>query len=295
MEKLKIGCWTMLLAAILAGGFSATAWADGADKRVDQRNDVSITAHYGLAIDNFAADATKTYLNFNDAGNNTTRQTFGFDMAYRLLGSGDRDIQPAEKDKFFNGRFNPQLWVYGRTMHGMRSAEVDCNAHPKLAVCSNQVLAAPNPNNNLYVLRNASSLEAHLGLRYEFLTLQAGGDSPANLYINAQLGFLSVKNNSGDVVDMHKVGIGAMLIKGPFMNSFLEVGYGRTDLFSRHRARRFKVAAKAVWHADSVTGIKLLKGLSLFAKINADTDLGDGADNIQSYLGVAYSLDKVAF
>lgn len=275
-----------------------------ADESLDQRGDVSINAHAGYVIDNFASDGTKTYLNYNDANSNKTRAIFGFDMEYRLLGYGGwtrnellaKGPNP-EEHPFFNGIFNPQLWVYGHTLHGMRSAEVDCNAHPTLAVCSNQVLAAPNANNNLYLLRNATSLEAHLGMRYEFMTLQAAGTSPANVYLNGTLGFLSVTHHGGDVIDMHSAGLGAVIIDGPFMNSFLETGYGKTDLFSRHRNRRFKVSAKAVWSPaqssiQALKGVSLLDGISLFVQMVADTDMGAGADNIQTYLGVFYSLDR---
>jgi len=265
------------------------AFADDTKAGTDKRGDASITVHAGMVIDNFASDSTKTYLNYNDANSTRNRAAFGFDMEYRLLGDGEKTLAKSEND-FFTGQWNPQLWIYGHTLHGMRSAEVDCNANPTLSVCSNKVLAAPSANNNLYLLRNATSLEAHLGLRYEFLTLHAGGPSPASVYANGELGFLTVADHGGDVVDMHHAGLGAVIIGGPFINSFLEVGYGRTDLFLRHRVRRFKVIAKAVWSPlQQITG---LMGASLFAKMVADTDLGTGADSIQTYLGVSCSLGR---
>ncbi|MBN4073377.1 hypothetical protein JYT23_00925 [Mariprofundus ferrooxydans] len=263
-------------------------------EHTDKRGDIIITAHSGLSVDSFAADSTKTYLNFNDANKNKSRATYGFDMEYRLLGSGENDIEEPN-DVFFNGVWNPQLWIYGHTLHGMRSAEVDCNAHPTLSVCSGKILAPPNASNNLFLLRNATSLEAYLGLRYEFITLQAGGKSPANLYVSGELGFVTVADNGGDVIDMHKINLGAVLIGGAFKNSFLEVGYGKTDLFLRHKSRRFKVAAKAQWTPPLLKNMQIVKDLSLFAKIVADTDLGSGADSIQSYFGISYSIDGSEF
>ena len=259
----------------------------------DERENIQLTIHAGMTIDNFAADEHKTYLNFDESNKTNGRSTFGFDIKYRLLGVGDKPLTKSP-NTFFNGRFNPQLWVYGNTLHGIRSTEIDCDAHPDLSVCSNKLPTTSNPDDNMFILRNATSLEGHAGLRFEAFTLQPNSESPANLYVNGQLGFLSISDSGGDVVDMHHAGLGAVIIGGKFKHSFLEAGYGRTDLFSRNKRKRIKVIAKAVWRPIvAINEWKLPGEPAIFAKIVADTDFSSGSDSIQTYLGVSFSLDKV--
>jgi len=253
----------------------------------DQRDDIRLTFHTGIAIDNFAADETKVYLNFDASNKTKNRGVVGFDIEYRLMGDGDSILSESH-----TLTWNPQLWLYGNTLHGMRSAEVDCNAHPNLTVCKGALATAPAKNDNLYLLRNATSLEGYLGMRMELFTLQPTGAHPANIYINGQLGFLTIADNGGDVVDMHHLGVGAIVIGGPYKNSFIETGYGRSDIFLRNRHGRWKFIAKAVWNPERAK--KIIGNPTIFAKMVADTDMGTGADSIQTYIGVSFDLGKGA-
>src|SRR5205807_510701 len=130
----------------------------------------------------------------------------------------------------------------------------------------------------------ATSLEGFAGFRYEFLTLQPGSISAANLYVKTQAGFLTVAGAPSAAKAIHHFGFGAIATKGDFQGSYLEVGYGRNDLFAQHRLNRWKV--------DAYVSKRISKGISFFAQINVDTDIGPGADSIQSYLGFDFDLAR---
>ena len=85
----------------------------------DCRDTAEFSFYTGLSIDTFAADELARYLNPNDSGGTRERFLAGFDFAYRAL----------------EGRGH-QLWLYGETVHGVRSTDVDCAADERLASIS---------------------------------------------------------------------------------------------------------------------------------------------------------------
>ena len=87
----------------------------------------------------------------------------------------------------------------------------------------------------------------------------------------------------------HHVGIGLVATKGNFVNSYFEVGFGRTDLFKEHRARRFKVDGFVSVAFPDKLG-KYGKTFRPFAQMTVDSDFGKGADSIQSYFGIEFDL-----
>jgi hypothetical protein len=153
----------------------------------DIRENFEATFYTGASIDTFAAQDLNSYLNPNESGKIKTGYIAGVDFAYRALGTPDSR--------------KPQLWIYGETVHGKRSSDVDCSGTQKPEVCT---LAGFTPSNQqaqfLYILRNADSLEAFAGLRLEFLTLQRGSGAAAKLYAKTELGFFDVSGSGADVV-----------------------------------------------------------------------------------------------
>jgi hypothetical protein len=65
----------------------------------------------------------------------------------------------------------------------------------------------------------------------------------------------------------------------------LEFGFGRNDLFSEMRLSRWKV--------DASLSKRLSNGISFFAQLVVDTDIGPGADSIQSFLGFNFDLRRI--
>jgi hypothetical protein len=241
----------------------------------DEREDFEASGYIGLGVDSFAAGEIKKVLNRGDSSGQKERFVGGFDFAYRLFG------EPTGKDA--RKKKDQQIWLYGGTTHGVRSADVDCSVNSD--VCKDVFDVTAIPQRFFYVLRNASSLEGYMGARWEFATLRSGHNSAARAYLKAQAGFLTVTNGIDDVYDIHHVAAGLIATKGRFKDSYFELGYGRTDLFAENRRRRFKVDGFLSWQ---VGGLELLRP---FAQIKVDTDLGRGSDSIQSYFGIDFDLD----
>jgi hypothetical protein len=129
-----------------------------------------------------------------------------------------------------------------------------------------------------------------MGIRLEFLTLQPGTSAPANLYLKAQAGFVTV-SGADSLKDVHHLGVGAIVTKNRFQDSYLEVGWGRTDLFMSKPRGRWKIDGYLSWKLPKVSGKDT--GVSFFAQMLVDTDLGYGADSVQSFIGFNYSLNNL--
>lgn len=246
----------------------------------DCRSAFEASAYIGLGIDTFASGETIKYLNPNAPNGPKERLVGGLGFAYRLMGR--------PKVEYAKNRHSwpNQLWVYGETVHGVRSTDIDCTKNPTFLTCQT-ALALPTraPDQILFTIRNASSLEGFGGFRYEFMSLQPRSDSRANLYFKAQAGFLTAVGAPSAAKALHHVGLGALVTKGPYEGSYLEAGFGRNDLFAEKRLSRWKV--------DAFLSHELPQGLSFFAQITVDTDIGHGSDSIQSYLGFAYDLRMI--
>jgi hypothetical protein len=255
----------------------------------DQRSSFLASAYLGEAVDNFAGDTTLKYLNPQAANSNLLRAIAGIDFQYRIMG--------AKSSK-------KQLWVYGQTVYGVRSTDVDCK-NPntvQLSVCSNNIGTTSTdnvlkgaPDQFIAILRGASSLEAFVGARYETGLLQSTTDNPARIYVNVQLGFLSVTGSGTDAVDMHHLGVGAVAVNGIFQQSFLEVGVGKDDLFKRNRNRRLIVDGYLTVDPHDIPGFNNLVGAGSrvrpFIELTGNFDGGHGSDSIQTYFGLNFHLD----
>jgi hypothetical protein len=177
--------------------------------------------------------------------------------------------------------------VYGQTLHGTRSEDIDCAAAPELPSCKKELadFATGLPQATLFLLRNASSLEAYLGVRLELGQVHLPGRNPAAVYVTFQPGFIEVAGSDGDAKAAHHVGVGARTVGGAMQGSYLEFGFGRTDLFIVNRNRRFKF--------DGMLQRELTGGFSLFAQLFADVDLKEGSDSIQSYFGLNFDVGRL--
>jgi hypothetical protein len=255
----------------------------------DQRNPFIADVYLGEAVDNFAGDEMLQYLNPQAANSNLLRAIAGVDFQYRLMGS----------------RTDPkQLWVYGQTVHGVRSMDVDCK-NPntvQLSVCSNSLGSTPPatalkgaPDQFIAILRNASSLEAFVGARYETALLQKSTDSPARVFVNLQLGFLDVSGSGSDVINMDQLSVGAMAVNGMFTQSFLEIGLGKNDLFQRHQNRRLVVDGYFTVDPHYIPGFKNTVGpggrIRPFIEMTGNFDGGHGSDSVQTYFGLNFNID----
>jgi hypothetical protein len=267
---------------ILSGAkiFYAQEKSTGIYNDPDERDEFEANFYVGLAIDTFAGE-TRSYLNPEASGKVHERGVFGFNFAYRLWNHAKSNSMSA------SDRWRQQTWIYGETVHGSRSAELDCKAHPDVLICSESFAVTTNPlNDGVYLLRNATSLEAFMGVRHEFLGLNIGSRHSARAYIKGQVGFLTVARNVDDVVDLHHGAIGLLATKGDFRRSYLEIGLGRSDLFRVNRRKRIKI--------DGQLSRDIGGGVSFFARMTVDVDGGSGGDSIQSYIGFDFDMSDFA-
>ena len=247
------------------------------DEKDDMRENFEASGYIGIGVDSFAAGEIKKVLNRGDSSGQKERFVGGFDFAYRLFGNPEGEGARKSKDQ--------QLWLYGGTTHGVRSADVDCRANSD--VCKDVFDVTVTPQRFFYVLRNASSLEGFMGARWEFAQInRLPAVSSARAYLKAQAGFLTVTNGIDDVYDIHHVAAGLIATNGRFQKSYFEFGVGRTDLFTENRRRRFKIDGLLSWEVSKTTA----KWFRPFAQIKVDTDLGRGSDSIQSYFGFDFDL-----
>ncbi len=271
----------MVLLTALTALASAAGPLQASSEDDDQRENFEADLFLGSAIDSFAAGELNLYLNPDASGKTDLfeRLVGGIEFGYRLFG----DPKATEKKR-------NQIWVIGRTVHGVRSTDVNCMENGELSVCRDSLAASQNPTEEfLYILRNASSLEAALGFRWEFLQLNPGRQHSARVYVGGEYGFITVTGDDDDVIDLTKLGIGVIATTGRFQGSFLQAGYGNSDLFERNRSGRLKVDAMLRYPFQEDGAV------SMIARIHGDVDGGDGADSIQSYFGLSYRFGNSFF
>jgi hypothetical protein len=263
----------------------------------DERDTFDASLYLGKAVDNFAPASVGGYADPESGGKTLLRFVGGADFEFRLTG--------APEDR-------RQLWIFGETMHGVRTADVNCSPDnkDKPAVCDKLTLG-PTGNASQqfqFTLENATSLEAYAGFRYEFMTLQAGNDTPAKLYATARWGVMMLSGatrtapvtagsptlpsaiQTSHAYQAHHLGVGLLLPKGKFDGSLLEIGWGRTDLFSHGNVQggwnRLKI--------DGALSVKLAGPMYGFLQMYSDFDpIYHGSDSVQTFFGVSFEVPEI--
>ena len=261
----------------------------------DGREPFQPSGYIGTAFDGFAPAAVGGYKNSQGSGVQNKRYVGGVDFDFRFLGESTSDRQ---------------LWIFGETVYGVRSADVNCQAADKPPVCGTLL---QNPDQQLiFIVDHASSLEAFLGARWELLTLQRGTSSPTKFYVTGQLGVVMLDGqasaptadpNNRKVVDIrrayreHHVGAGWLAPSGSFAGSYLEIGWGITDLFNtdpdgKVRWNRLKVDAHLSFPLSiPFTGMKWTKGPRVFAQLFSDFDPSHkSSDSMQTFIGLDFDV-----
>ena len=253
----------------------------------DDRDGLWASFYVGSAVDTFAPEVVGGYQYANPGAGGTSaleRAIGGVDFEFRTVGSPFTDRQ---------------LWIVGETLYGVRSGDIDCtNLDKRPAVCTSIQDTIKNPatasNQFLYALEHATSFEAYVAPRFEFLTLQRGSLFPAKLYVTARLGILMLNDESHDAFNSFHFGGGLLSHSGPFSGSYLEVGYGRSDMFFTPKGftpwRRLKIDALF----SVPTFGKGEKRPRLFLQLYSDFDPHEvAADSIQTFFGIDVSLSQL--
>ena len=266
--------------------------ANGRCERVELRDDREVfeaSGYLGRAFDNFSPGTDSNRAATTKPGP-PSRWLAGVESQYRLLG-GKHDAR--------------QLWLAAYTMHGVRSADVDCGSEQFKALCG-----GTQRDKFFAIFENASSLEAHFDLRVEFLALQQESETPIKAFAVARFGFVDLSRDVDGVhVSVPKVlnsdmlGIGILSPAGPFKGSNATVGWGLSDRFQSHPGwNRLKVNGTLIF--DVVPGFKdrlefwkrAMGSPRVFVSMSVDRNPGGPApDSVTSYIGVDVDLRRMFF
>jgi hypothetical protein len=255
----------------------------------DCRKDLEATFHAGTVLDTFAGSEVQKFVNPEASGGIQWRGSAGADFEYRAWGNRKK----RQKSYFANS-----VWVYGESDYGARSAQFDCKKNTTFLNC--QTVPAPPATGEefFFIVRNAATLEAFGGLRWEFLALRpAEKKLSVNIYAKAQAGFLTISlpttassttsstSNPGNFAQMHHIGLGGIITNGYFQGSYFELGHGRTDLFKPNSHGRWKV--------DSFLTFPVKRAINFYIQLFVDSDLGNASDSVQTYFGFDLNLRDI--
>jgi hypothetical protein len=234
------------------------------------------SAFLGEVVDNFAPDNVAGYVNPAAGSGQKAQFIAGFDFDYRIYGRADSPVR---------------VWLQGETMHGVRTADVDCkppdgSAVPPVCV---QNGVSPNASEQIrYILENATSVEAYVNPRVEFLKIQRNTDSSAWVYATAHIGFIALKDAPSVFRAMH-LGLGVLADEGNFAGSYVEVGWGRNELFSP-RWNRLEIDGLLSFSLEKLPLVR--DNGRLFVEMTVDNDLHNGPDSVRTFFGVDIDLRK---
>jgi hypothetical protein len=247
----------------------------------DERSVFEASGFIGNAFDNFAPNTAGGYKDPAAAAATSSvksRWTAGVLAQYRLFGKPGGDYQ---------------FWLSSYTLHGVRTADVDCSVAPAPPVCST---TAATSEKFIFVVEHASSLEAHVDARFEFLTLQRDSELPIKVYAAARFGFLDIEG-APRVYNSNSLGAGILAPKGVFRNSLAQVGWGLSEQFgSAPHWNRLKINGLLAFDLmpglkDRVEFWKRFGGSTrFFVEISVDRNLQDGPDAVQTYVGLLFDL-----
>jgi hypothetical protein len=237
----------------------------------DPQVSFDISAYLGTVVDTFAPDSIGNYRNPYGESQQKMRDIFGVSFDIRLWG---RDDSPR------------QFWLYGETLHGVRTADIDCTEDPAPVCSSADVTFAERAR---YIIKHATSLEGYINPRLEFATLQAGTTTPMRLYVTGRFGFISLED-APSVFRTTWVGLGLIAeAASKFSGSYVEVGVGKNELFSEGRWNRLKVDGLLSFGLQRIPLVgEAMRG---FVQMAIDNDLqAGGADSVQTLFGVDFEV-----
>jgi hypothetical protein len=185
------------------------------------------------------------------------------------------------------------LWLYSQARYGARKTTVcvpdTAGTNPsKAPTCDDN--GVPNPGKALAVVRLADTAEFYLGGRYEFATVNRGGESPANFFVNLTYGSLFVLDLGDVAFANHKLTFGFQMTGGRFRDSFVEAGSGVSGIFTPSAdSSRFRFKSNVLLVFD-VTTFKTWDKVRPF--ISFSLDQARGADSYLTVFGAIMDVGK---
>ncbi|MCG7647770.1 hypothetical protein MHM87_19535 [Alteromonas sp. Cnat3-28] len=250
-------------------------YSDNSSAELAERENFIADLYFGAAYDNFSGPVEE-YINYGDE-----------ETKWRFSGGVIFDYNLISRDEL-------SLWVGGKSLRGVRSAEVDCTVSDPPVICSDINLTEDSVERGKYLLRNATSYEAGISFRLEWdAGFLKNAEAPGSLYLSYEVAGVAVDNDDDDVADINSINIGYIISNGKFRGSFLEYGRGQNDIFIDDSHGRSKIKARIVLNELSLFGLTESLPARFFIQTNLDADGGDGGDSIQTYVGFSMSFSEL--
>jgi len=261
----------LIFACSLCLVFVSSSYA--AEQSKNSREQLTADLFIGASYDQFSGPI-EDYLNY-ESSESKWRFSGGVIFEYGL-------VQFSKKHS---------IWLTGKTLRGVRTAEVDCSGESPPAICGQALSNVAEQTK--YLLRNASSFEAGIALRYEYALPSWNQGYDSAIYLKGELAGAAVDGDDDDMADMHTLSTGFILTESNYRGSFIELGYGKNEIFDEHPDGRLKIKARLVLNKEtnifSALSVNKL-GYKIYVQTNIDSDNGDGADSVQTHVGFALSL-----
>lgn len=236
------------------------------------REDFDVDFNLGWQLDRFTASNLANALNPEDSSDNEQSALLDIRVNWHIA------------DTFGD------WWLYGNTARTIRGTEVICKDNEKFIGCSKfdgtfGIGDIPGADVAFSILRNAESLEAHVGIRHEFLPIPLENDiAPGSFYWSYQAGFASVEDTD-DLAKINQFALGIVVTGKRFRNSFIEYGRGKNELFPSASDDRNVVRV----HLEYM----FTKNVIGFLETEVDYDNATGADSVRSKIGIEIPIGVI--
>jgi hypothetical protein len=257
----------------------------------DDRDAMSTPFHVGAALEQFAPGFT-----------DTTQST----QSIRAIGGVTGEYRIYRRKP---GVWNPQLWLHGGFLAGLRTycandAATGTNPAPApnpVDSGASAVACDPfNPENigqlNM-ILRNATSFEVGLGVRFEFLSLNRGTKFPGNVYITVRDNRFAIDRATASKFTDPVVGIGFVITGGAMRGTSFQAGKGGSSFYAANGStdwNRWKTEFTIVTGASRsvkdvlTTGDKAKDSFRVYFAVRTDFDNGPDSDSVRVGFGLAF-------
>jgi len=258
--------------------------ADFAD---DDRDAVDTPIYVGAGYEQFSPGFSNV-----SASTQASRAIAGVNAQYRFF-----RVHP--------GRWPLQLWVYGNFLAGLRSyCSTDVPQATPNEDPASTVICKPFGTSNIdtatFVIRNATSFETSLGLRFEFLELNVGSKFAGNMFVTVRdARFALDRATANKLSDPIYAGLGLVVTKGPLRGTSLMGGLGPNSLYgtepgtpSWHRIKgEFNlVFGPSKSFKDYLTFWDRTKeAMRFYFATRSDFDLGGAPDSVRIGMGVSFA------
>jgi len=261
----------------------------------DEREAFSAIGRVGQLVETFAPQGEGLKLQFaapapTKAGE--TAATPGSATAGRVMFSFDVDAR-------LHTVLGRPLWLTSRVLYGARQSAI-CQQGTENASAQDTTACTgsgiPQPEKALVIARQADSTEVDLGFRYEFYELPA--DSvPGSVYVSCSAGSIFILGVGDKALDHHHCGIGAIVTRGRFRQSYVEYGRGRSEIFAPDVNTGFNRNLVDVLVTFNFVGLDVelwkrsLKSIRPFVGVSLDR--GKVPDSLVTTFGIGFDMARL--